>query len=109
MEYDLSTDTTHVMVFKFFLRPYGFWRKVGYLIGMVRPGDILAEVESGMKNGNPGNIYHIDVQKYVGLRRVEYKGFGRVVPGNGVLRIIVDDSVEDGKWYWSMEFVSLFN
>jgi hypothetical protein len=109
MEYDVNTSTTHVTELRFSVRPYGFWRKIGYLLGIIKPGNILAEIESGMIEGKPGNISYIDMQRFPKISHTEYKGFGRMVAGNGVLRIIVDESVERGEWFWSFEFETVFN
>lgn len=109
MEYDISTSTTQIAELRFFVRPYGFWKKIGYFLGLVRPGYVLAEIESGISNGKSGNIVYLDMQPFKRVRYTEYKGFGRMVAGNGVLRIIVDKSVERGDWFWSFEFETLFN
>ena len=109
MEYDVSTDTTHIMKLRFLLKPYGFWRKIGYVLGLVNSKDVLAEIELINPHNNLGNISNIEMYRYKRFLHTEYRGFCRVVAGNGVLRIMVDESVEKGDWYWSVEFVTLFN
>jgi hypothetical protein len=110
MEYDLMIRYPQSMMLRYELEPFGFWRKLGYRLGLVSPGNVLAEVESGIRaQDGMGEICCIDMHRYPEPGKMVYKGFGRVVSGRAILRIMVDDSVRNGYWIWSFEFSTLDN
>lgn len=107
-EFDVVVECQRAVVLKVHFVPIGIKQKILYFLGLIKPGDVAAEFQTGTP-GRAGRISYIDMSKKHLPTYSIAEGYGFVYPTQGVLRVAIGEDTWYARWNIDFDLVPMNN